>query len=125
MPNLLHRIFIAWPSAIQFSSIFLSLFFIVILPAICWVPYCSILIIIPTILSIVGLYQTTYTPKNIDQWDYAIIQDPYEIDYSSVSRIKLNKIKFSQAKERLNNEQKKIRIVQITGIFYYFYFLIL
>lgn len=112
MPNLLHRIFIAWPSAIQFSTIFFVLFFVFPLPLMCWLPYTSILLILPVGLSLIGLYQTTYTPKSLQEWDNVIVPHEFDRDYANVSRIKVNKTKFS--KERINTDSKKIRIVQIT-----------
>lgn len=116
MPNLLQRIAIAWPSAVLFSAMLLTLLLVILFPLITWVPYLSILFIIPILLSIFGLYQTTYTPSSIENWDYIKLQAPGTSNASEkVTRSKnLTKSKFSL----LSNNKKpenSIRIVQITG----------
>lgn len=69
MPSLVTRIFLCWPAAVMFSSIFLSHLFVVILPVVAWVPYGSVAFVVPLIVAFLGLFETMYTPKQIEDWD--------------------------------------------------------
>lgn len=117
MPTLVHRILIAWPASIQFSSILVSLLLIIMFPIMTWVPYASTILIIPMFCSIIGLYQTTYTPKDITMWDHVLLEYPNNSSKSeAVERCdnELIRTKFSLSKEK---SKDSIRIVQITGSF--------
>lgn len=69
MPSLVTRIILCWPAAVMFSSIFMSHLFVVILPVVAWVPYGSVAFLVPLIVAFLGLFETMYTPKQIEDWD--------------------------------------------------------
>ena len=114
MPSLLQRISIAWPAAIVTSAVIISLLTIAVFPMITWIPYGSVIFLIPLVLSVVGLYQTTYTPISVEDWDYIRIDAPG--NPTSLEKVKrrknLTKTKFSLTVEK---PARSVRVVQITG----------
>lgn len=113
MPKLLTRILIAWPASIIFSAFTLSLFvgwFLVVI----WVPYGSLLFFVPIIIAMIGLYQTTYVPKSITDWDHLRINAPENFTASTnPKRLKcIQKSKFSLS---TGCGSDVLRLVQITG----------
>jgi len=113
MPTLTTRIAIGWPAGIMFSAISISGFLLVIFPLMTWVNYCSILFVIPLLLSCVGLYQTTYTPNDIGNWDLVEVDGPDGyVAGDTPKRVKYNRSKFGSLAQ--HSDQKKLRIVQIS-----------